>query len=238
MPEGVWSRTVELRSKDVNMFRKLRTSRLFELLQEASIAHTEELGWPRETTLDRDFLWMIAMQRIEIERMPDYGESIGLKSWPGPMMHVLYPRQYRIEDEGGDVLLRGSAIWTLVDMNTRAMANPDDHGVVIEGVSTGDELALPGTLRPETCDHTASFTVPFSYCDLNGHMNNTRYFDLFDDTVSETLPLPASVRVEYHREVRCHDQLHLRFNRKNDSSWLEGTVDDQLCFRMKVARES
>ena len=235
MPEGVWSRTVELRSKDVNMFRKLRTSRLFELLQEASIAHTEELGWPRETTLDRGFLWMIAMQRIEIERMPDYGETIGLKSWPGPMMHVLYPRQYRIEDEGGDVLLRGSAIWTLVDMNTRAMANPDDHGVVIEGVSTGDELALPGTLRPETCDQTASFTVPFSYCDLNGHMNNTRYLDVAEDHLAgpaEGREL-AAISVQYMAEIRYGDVVELRWREDDESAYLEGARDGKRCFALR-----
>ena len=33
-----------LRSKDVDMFRRLRTSELFRLLQEASIRHTEQLG--------------------------------------------------------------------------------------------------------------------------------------------------------------------------------------------------
>ena len=33
-----------LRSKDVDMFRHLRTSELFRLLQEASIRHTEQLG--------------------------------------------------------------------------------------------------------------------------------------------------------------------------------------------------
>ena len=75
MADAVWSQEVELRSKDVNLHRRLRTSRLFELLQEASIAHTEELGWPRETTLDRGFLWMVALQRIEVARMP------GLDDW-------------------------------------------------------------------------------------------------------------------------------------------------------------
>ena len=36
-----------LRSKDVDLHRRLRTSRLFELLQEASIRHTEQLGMGR-----------------------------------------------------------------------------------------------------------------------------------------------------------------------------------------------
>jgi len=60
-----------LKNKDVNLHRKLRTSALFELLQEASIAHTEELGMGREMTLDRGFLWVVLQQRADIARMPE-----------------------------------------------------------------------------------------------------------------------------------------------------------------------
>ena len=235
MADAVWSREVELRSKDVNLFKRLRASRLFELLQEASIAHTEELGWPRETTLDRGYLWMIAMQRIEIARMPEYGEKVMLRSWPGPMMHVLFPRQYRIDDEDGNALIRGSAIWTLVDMRTRAMASPDDHGVAIEGVTTGDELALPGTLRAEECDHEARFTVPFSYCDLNGHMNNTRYLDVAEDHLAGPAKGRelAAISVQYTAEVRFGDTVDLRWREDDESAYLEGARDGKRCFALR-----
>lgn len=236
MAEGVWSREVKLRAKDVNMFRQLRTSRLFELLQEASIAHTEELGWPRETTLDRGFLWMIGLERIEIARMPAYDETVTLSSWPGPMMHVLFPRQYRIDDETGAAIIRGSAIWTLVDMGTRAMASPDDHGVVIEGVTTGDELALPATLRTEECDHEAQFTVPFSYCDLNGHMNNTRYLDVAEDHLAGPAKGRelAAISVQYTAEVRFGDTVYLRWHEDDESAYLEGEHDGKRCFALRL----
>lgn len=232
MAEGIWSRTIKLRSKDVNMFKQLRTSRLLELFQEASISHTEELGWPRQTTLDCGFLWMIAMQRIEIERMPVYDETIVLTSWPGPMMHVLYPRQYRIEDERGNVLVRGSAIWTLVDMGTRAMANPDDHGVVIGGVEAGDELPLPRPIRAEECDREASFTVPFSFCDLNGHMNNTRYLDVAEDHLAHAAEGAdlAGFSVQYMSEIRFGDEVALCWREGIDSAFVEGARDGQRCF--------
>ena len=81
-----------LRSKDVDLHRRLRTSRLFELLQEASIAHTEQLGMGRDKTLDKGLLWIVGLQRAEIRRMPEYDEQILLKSWPGETMHLFFPR--------------------------------------------------------------------------------------------------------------------------------------------------
>ena len=234
----VYQTEYRLKNKDVNMYRKLRTSTLFQMLQEISIAHTEELGAGREKTLDHGFLWVIMQQHLHIYDLPGYDDEITVSSWPGKTMHVLFPRYYRITGRDGRLLAEGSALWALIDRESRQIIFPDRNGIFVEGSENGSEFPLPKRIGSEETDHEHVFEVPFSYCDLNGHMNNTRYFDLFDDTVSETLPLPASVRVEYHHEVRCHDLLHLRFNRKNDSSWLEGTVDDQLCFRMKVARES
>ena len=65
---SLYERELRLRSKDVDMHRRLRTSVLFELLQEAAIAHTEALGMGREKTLDRGLLWIVTMQSAEIRR--------------------------------------------------------------------------------------------------------------------------------------------------------------------------
>ena len=102
---------LKLRSKDVDMFRRLRSSELFKLLQEAAIRHTEELGMGREKTLDKGILWVVLMQKAEIIRMPVYDEEILLKSWPGKTMHLLFPRYYSLETTEGETLVRASAIW-------------------------------------------------------------------------------------------------------------------------------
>ena len=91
---SVYSREMLLRSRDVDMFRRLRTSELFRLLQEASISHTEELGMGRDKTLDKGLLWILLLQRADIDRMPEYDEKVVLKSWPGKTMHLLFPRYY------------------------------------------------------------------------------------------------------------------------------------------------
>ena len=44
---GIYTEHLTLRSKDVDMFRHLRTAEFFKLLQEASIRHTEQLGMGR-----------------------------------------------------------------------------------------------------------------------------------------------------------------------------------------------
>ena len=230
---SIYSTQLRLRNRDVNLHRVLRTSTLFELMQEASIRHTEELGMGREMTLDRGLLWMVTHQQAEITRIPLYDERITLESWPGKTMHLLFPRFYRILDEQGQVLLRASSLWALVDSGTRRMVFPDRHGIVIEGVETGEEAALPATPRRAAGGEARAFTVPFSYVDLNGHMNNTRYFDLAEDLI----PAAAEGRqlcrasVEYACEARLGERLSIGVEEDGGRFYISGDGEKKI-FRM------
>lgn len=207
------------------MTRKLRMSELFRLMEEASIAHTEELGCTREKTLDRGLLWIITRQQAEIEEMPAYDEEIIVRSWQGDMMHVFFPRFYEIEREGR-VIVRGQALWMLLDEETREMIMPEDYDIYIPGRPGSEDMMLapiviPGSLREEKAEicglsessagaengdsdkvsdgaeigdsdekktgliYDKGLVTRFSQVDINGHMNNTRYFDILDDAVYE-----------------------------------------------------
>ncbi len=235
---SVYERNYHLRSKDVDMYRRLRTSVLFEWLQEAAITHTEALGMGRDKTLDRGLLWVVTMQKAEILRMPVYDEKITLRSWPGETMHVFFPRHYILADEKGGTLVRANALWMLVDRDSRRMVFPDRYGIVIDGCSVGEELPLPSAparlpIREEKC-----FSVPFSYVDLNGHMNNTRYFDLMEDALPAAAEgrLLREISTEYTSEVCLGDDIMLRWGEESGCFYLEGILEKPR-FRMAMRYE-
>ncbi len=232
---SVFREELLLRSKDVDMFRRLRTSELFHLLQEASIRHTEQLGMGRDKTLDKGILWVLLMQRAEIVRMPEYDERIVLKSWPGMTMHLLFPRYYSLETASGEPLLKASALWSLVDQKTRKVVFPEKFGVAIEGVVTGEEIAMPGAVAKRDCGCERDFTVPYSFVDLNGHMNNTRYFDLAEDSVGAAAAgrLLRGISVEYQNEALLGEKLHLHWSGGEGSVYLCGETERPV-FRMRL----
>ena len=222
--DGVYTQELRLKNRDVDLHRRLRASRLFELLQEAAVAHTELLGMGREMTLDRGLLWVVTLQNAEIARMPEYDETIRVRTWPGETMHVIFPRYYRLETAEGEELLRSGALWMLVDKTSRRFVFPENHGVSISGVKTPWELPLPAAPLPLKYGREREFTVPYSYVDLNGHMNNTRYFDLAEDCI----PAAAEgktlryVQAEYKAEVLLGETLTLRWGREGDRYYLSG----------------
>ena len=234
----IYTERLTLRSRDVDMFRRLRTSELFKLLQEASIRHTEELGMGRDRTLDKGILWVLLMQRAEITRMPEYDEQIVLRSWPGKTMHLLFPRFYSLETEAGEALVKASALWGLVDEKSRKAVFPERYGIEIAGVETGKEIDLPGPIRKMACDREKCFEVPYSFVDLNGHMNNTRYFDLAEDCVGAAArgKLLKEVRTEYVNEARFGEELMLRWNGEDGTVFLAGESSKPV-FRMTLRYE-
>jgi len=222
--EGVFEEELRLKNRDVDMHRRLRTSRLFELLQEAAIAHTEQLGMGREKTLDRGLLWVVTLQRAQIARLPEYDETVRLQSWPGETMHLLFPRYYRMETAAGEELLRASALWMLVDAKTRRFVFPERYGIAVAGTETGRELPLPVPPAAMETDAEREFVVPYSYVDLNGHMNNTRYFDLAEDCISAAAEgrRLCSVEAEYKAEVRLGERITPRWGADGERFFLPG----------------
>ena len=67
-------------SRDVNLFRRLKTSSLFEFFQELSVVHADILGFGTDEVLSRGIVWVITMQRVEIERLPKEQELIYLET--------------------------------------------------------------------------------------------------------------------------------------------------------------
>lgn len=233
------------------MTRRLRMSDLFRLLEEASIAHTEALGCTRDKTLDKGLLWIITRQLVEIEEMPAYDDEIIVRSWQGDMQHVFFPRFYEIE-KAGKVLIRGQALWMLMEEATRSMVMPEDYDIFIPGKPDAGDMMLPAIVVPKSAGGAVESTdlvTRFTQVDINGHMNNTRYFDMIDDMLhagsrgncggggncgdgSQPVRVPKTVLANYLSELRLGYTFSLKRYEDAGTLYFEGTGEKPF-FRIK-----
>ena len=232
---GIYAQEFRILSSDVDLSRSLRLSTLFTRIQEAAIAHTIELGVPRQKTLDRGLLWVVTQYRARFTRLPQYDEDVRLLSWPGKTMHLFFPRYFRLEDREGNALAEISSLWSLMEASSRRIVFPEEYDITILETVTGRELPLPGRIRREETDEEIPFFVPYSYVDLNGHMNNTRYFDLAADHMPAPLQTrrPAELTAEYSGEARLGDTLSLRCHAADDTFYISGEKEKPV-FRIKL----
>ena len=175
------------------------------------------------------------MQRAEIARLPEYDEEVVLKSWPGEMMHLFFPHYYSMETAAGEPLLKASAMWMLIEQEDRSLVFPEEYGVQIAGVVTGDEIAQPGKPRRMECTDETTFTVPFSYVDLNGHMNNTRYFDLAEDLIPAAAEGRSlrEIAIEYANEAKLGDEIRVTLQADGDTFYVSGETEKKV-FRLAM----
>jgi acyl-ACP thioesterase len=232
----IYEKKILIRSEQVDMTRRLRMSDLFRLLEEASIAHTELLGCTRDKTLDRGLLWIITRQSVEIDELPAYDDKIIVRSWQGEMQHVFFPRFYEIE-RAGEILVKGQALWMLMKEDDRSMVMPEDYDISIPGRPDADDMVLPAIVIPKDVETEESrrLETRFSQIDINGHMNNTRYFDVIDDMLnnnSQRASVPKAVLANYLSELRLGDKFTLSRYVKGDTLFFEG-VSDSPCFRVR-----
>ena len=211
MPEA-YRKQLTVTSSECDRFQRLRLSALFSVLQEVSITDVELTGLTRDKTLDRGFLWVISRMKLEMNRPISYGETITVSTSPGERMHMVFPRYYTIMDAEGEVVLRGSALWTLINVNTREAINPEKENIEIPGIEEEDRIDLPMGLKKISSDNPASIRQAlYSHIDLNGHMNNARYFDLAQDHMPDELrkrPV-KEISADYISEARTGDEITL-----------------------------
>jgi len=219
-----------LDNSDVNMYKKLKTSSLFSLLQQAASEHCLQLGYSSEYTMNRGFLWVITRQKAEILSLPSYEDVISIETWPGPTRHVIYPRYYRILDSTGNVLINASSVWTLIDANTRSVATYDRHGIRLDGTVTGYEISLPRAPEQIEFKWEHDFVVPYSYIDLNGHMNNTRYFDLAEDMIQSPAAgdMLKALTVEYSNEALLNETINIKIGQDDKRYYICGDTDKHI----------
>ncbi len=209
---------------------------LFWLLQESAGGHSSSLGFGEAELRAMGVMWVVVRYYVEVSRWPKAGEHIRVETWPGQSRHGMCPRFYRFLDAAGAQLLSASALWAVVDRESRQLVSPHERGVDIEPLQTGMEARLPGTIRRPVTDHEVDFVVPPDYLDGNGHMNNTCYFDLAENCTGLRAAECGlkTVTAEYLNEALCGEHIRVRWGMEGNCCTVVGEAESGHVFRMKL----
>ena len=233
---------MHVRYADVDAHDRLRLPTLITQWQECGMAQMQGWGQGNAFTMDKGLLWIVTRQRLEITRLPGMDEDVSLCTWVGDCRHGLFLRSDQLLGSDGAVLARGAAQWSLLHAHSRTIEmKPGDFGVYLPPCVTGTELPRQRPLRPMETDHRGAVTVPYSWLDANGHMNNVRYLDLAQDVLPHGGRPLRAVQIEYHREVLLGQSLEWGWAEvpfdDGAAYYFDGAVDGQTCFRALITYE-
>ena len=208
----IFTKEYEITDAVVDCFGRLKLSMLLYFCQDIAGRHCHFLGADYDTLAQKNLIWAIIRQKVQITRMPRSGETIRVETWPMPTTKVCYPRSTVAYDADGQEVFRSISMWVLMDATSRAMILPAKSGVTVEGLLTGTELAAPASLAAKQLEQLHCRRVCYTDLDRNGHMNNTRYLEWISDLLPSTFHeghAATEFTVCYHAEAREGHELHM-----------------------------
>lgn len=187
---------------------------LLHFAMDASGKHSALLGYDWETLAQKGMFWAVIRHRMQVDRYPEEGEVITVKTWPMPTTRSAYPRAVVGYDAQGREVFRLVSLWVLMDIHMRKMVLPGKSGITVEGILRGNELEPPATIVPQEQENITYRTVSQEDIDLNQHMNNARYLVWAQDLLSretQTQQKPKEFVVCYLSEARLGQELALHW---------------------------
>ena len=211
----------------------LSTRELFFRLQEAANAQCAAYRLTGDDLREKGLMWVVLRYLVRVPRWPEPGETLRLQTWPGATRHGMMPRFYRMLDAAGSCVASGSGVWTVVDRETRRMVNPDENGVILEPLTTGLEERRPPAPARLALREYADYTVTEEVLDANGHMNNTRYYELAERCIRRAGAHPRRIVTEHQNEIRLGQSMRVSWGWEGERCFIEG-ANDAPVFRMEL----
>jgi acyl-ACP thioesterase len=185
----IWQETFVVRFGVIDRSDRLTLDAVFQLFQEAAISHAENLGVGREDMARSRQVWILSRMSVLIDRRPQYGETLTVRTWPRGGERLFALRDYDIRDASDAPVVRARSGWLVIDMEKRRPLRPQS---VMDTLPQNEGLdALPsgaaGLEERPGLQKTAGRKAAYTDIDYNGHVNNVRYIQWIEDALDPAL---------------------------------------------------
>jgi len=203
--QNKYSTKIRLRTSDFDTYGKIKPSSVLDLFQEAAGAHANLLGSGFDDLVKRDLLWVVTKIKYEVLKNVPMHSEVVVTTWPKEPSRVTFEREYLIQDENGEILIKASSQWAIMHKQKRTI-------VLVNDIYNLDEFCQDKNFD-EKFTKVADFSdaklqkeICPAFCELdrNGHVNNIRYADYVLNTANLNGREIKAFQIDYHREIKLN----------------------------------
>ena len=208
----------EITTNEADFNLDMKLSSIFLFFQEASSLHSEVLGVGKSETLDKNLHWVISRFDVDIIRLPKYNERVKVKTYPGANNGLFFFRHYLITDMKDNVLVRAVSNWVVIDAFTNQLKRNPFQGYSLPIYHLDNELPNPIKINGEANSFIYKRKIRYSDIDLNGHLNNTRYIELIQDSFDQNFYKSHKLTkfsINYNHELKAGDEVSIYLSDSN-----------------------
>jgi len=239
-----------IRGYDCGYGGPLRPFALANFFQEAAGDHAAKLGIGMEALFALGRTWMLSRIDIEVERLPETGEKVVVRTWPFGTERIFALRCMELLDSQGRRMAGALYNYFIYDINIARPLRPErilnpglrvDRPLPYADLSPG--LHEPGLFpvelrgKPEDSGWVQAFSLDVAprHIDNNGHVNNAYFINWLCDAVppeARGSGLAKRIKVDFVSEAKLGDHLAACW-RKNDSGGFHSVIlrDSQIIAR-------
>lgn len=188
---------------------KLRLVSAIDILQDCSMLWLQSEPTFSNCLDDNGWFMIMASRQVNVERLPNYLESVTVKTWIYECQKSLGYRNTVMFDERGEVCVSSWCIGAFVDREKGKFIKLPLE--VIESLSIDEKFDmeyLPKKIKAaDTYSVSPQIPLRRSDIDINNHVNNARYVEMACEVLPEDFA-PRRMRVEYKKAAVWGDAIY------------------------------
>lgn len=203
----------------VNSELKTDMAVIAHFFQDCTLFHSESLGRGLKAADNNQTAWFLSSWQIEVQRYPEYGEEITVRTWPHDFKGMYGYRNFDILDAEGQRIVQANSIWIFMDLKKMMPAKPSEKEISVYGMEPALEMEYAPRkikVQDEECLLDTEYlpiVVKRSFLDSNHHVNNGRYVTEAMDYVPAGTVI-RKMRVDYRKAATLDDKMYPRVYEK------------------------
>lgn len=235
---------ISIKSYHTNQYGQASISSLFNILIEAAWAHAQVMDWGYDSLKSNNLIWVLSRMYFQVEKYPAWQDQITLSTWSAGTDGIYAYREYVVKNEKGEVLLRASSAWLILDMETRKIFRLSEFRDTFPKRIDANACRNPKRIKPDVHPDGLNYSpVWFSELDINKHFNSVKYVErVLDDFGIDFLNNhePAELEVNYLKEGTAGDRIAVTRTQSDENEYLNCLVRESdgadLCVMRVVWR--
>ncbi len=214
-----------------------RAADMMRFMQEAAIMQLEQSGPTHASLSEKGQAFILSRISVDFPVPVPYFETVEAETWPcSTSRGAAFDRHFRIWKNGDCLAAQAASQWALCDVVNRRILRVEDTEIPY----TDDTVVTPSLPlrfripRDAVLDAVGMHAVTYSDLDINHHVNNTRYCDLYCDCLpmTDATGKPqriAALAIAYQKEAAAGEILRITRTAQ---------PDDAGCYYIRTYRMS
>lgn len=235
LTDDMYSRQEELTFWDCDREMRVRVAAILSKIGAFGGYHYDALGYTRQMLIESGFVFLLSRTTVRFHRVPRAAEVLTINTWENGAKGAQVQRVFEVLDADGRLCISAKSDWVLADPRTHKMLRPSAFtlrplGSCPKAIDCPEPKKL--VLPKEGLEDLGQRKVVWSDLDGNGHLFSGNYGDIFWDYLPADLQgrIPVDFAINYSREAKFGDALHLRGIREENGYLMEGMGADGVCF--------